>query len=275
MAYDSERDRLYVKQGIGDARLGIAVFDQASSLKGVLTPSRVIEPLVDGLDALGIFYLDKQADTLYVGYRFHRGPVSSGGILVFKDISTKSDSTSPDRTIEIGYHAMFAVDTRRGMLYVTPYFQTSSTLHAFDNLETANGLLSQLDSRKLILKDVDNITGLTFDMERDRLYVGSDKKGVAIVDVASDQGYLEKNASTDIKRVDTTHINLPNAHMGGASIYGSSFAYDSKNDRLYAAFDSYVYILNEVSSITSTEAGPAPIELNSLNTKTYSGFAFP
>jgi len=227
LALDAEHDRLYSSAG-----LQIAVFEHASALNGIITPTRLITPKMD-YSSLWDMVLDKVHDRLYVKYNVGLG----GAIAVFDNISTLSGTVAPTRRIDrmLGYDYM--VDFRRNTLYVLGW--SHDQLYTYPNADQINGFLPIVTPVKLAALTNKDVRGLSLDEQHDRLYMGVPGVGIAMLD----------QASTGASQVN--FVSLPNqaTHSG--------VAYDAAHDRLYAGLDNQVYIFNSASSLAPGNSSSA------------------
>ena len=259
IAYDGVRDRLYAN----DSRQ-IAVFDQASTLKGKIAPTRAIVPLIPNLELLYGMQLDKANDQLYVGY--HTSVAGPYSIAVFNNASMLTGSVAPSRVI-IGIDAgHFAIDTLRNILYTRSASSIESLIDVYPSQNLINGVAPS-NTRKTLRPMVNGLpSGLALDQNNDRLYVGVAGSGVAVVTDASSRAILELR---DPVGTLVELIALPNNAQMNVGL-----AYDSNNDRLYAGFDSSVYLLDAASKLQADTPASALL-ITAPTGSVITTFAFP
>jgi hypothetical protein len=218
IALDAARDRLYASNG-----KQIAIFEKASRLNGVISPTRVITPAVPGtLSLLYGLVLDKTHDRLYFGFTAGMDFV----IGVYDNVSTLSGNAAPTRMFSNLYGDSFTVDTQRNVLYTTGL--GTPAIYAYPNIDKLNGPLPVVAPAKPLVPG-GKIHGLAVDEEHDRLYIGAPGTGVAAIDKASTGSSI------------ATIIGLANS-AGTAGV-----AYDMAYDRLYVGLDNSVFVLGNAS----------------------------
>jgi hypothetical protein len=262
MAYDSKIDRLYAN----DAKV-INIFDKASALNGKIAATRIVTPLIPGLTLLNGMQLDKNSDTLYIGYATNS---STYAVAVFPNATNMSGNVAPSRVMTGVNAGYFVVDTQHNILYTKDRSSAESKVYAFPDQSMINGA-APFATRKTLSLPLGSLAGLALDTKHDRLYVGvlrsfSASGGVGVVEAASTRGTVNA-AGAD--HTPASLISLPNGALGDIGL-----AYDPNNDRLYAGLDNNVYILDTVSTL---QAGtPANAVLVTAPTGSYiTTFAFP
>lgn len=268
MAYDSRSDQLFVPIRIPGTianKNGIAVLDQASTLTGAITPSRIIKPNIPDLYSISGIWLDKEHDTLYVAAELHSG----GGIAVFEAASELTGDATPTRLLTDLPSGRFAVDTTRGVLYIEEEHISGRDFFAYHNLGALNGRIPFESRKRIRIENAFDIRGLAIDMARDRLYIADGSMRIRILDQASTKGSDDGLASSPLTSAPL--ILLPNS----ALTYSATLAFDPINDRLYAGFENMAYVINSASSLNASTTSANVLVTSAPNMSNISGFAFP
>lgn len=262
IAYDSASDELYVSTAFPVTR--IDVFDNASRLTGTITATRSITPGISNLVELQDLALDRAHDRLYVLASTH----SEGVIAVFDNVSQVSGPAAPDRLIVNIGRGNFAIDFVRSILYNKNDGIHGGTIHAFDNVDTLNGILDYSGVRMILINTYVNISGLAIDPVNDRLYAAEEGNGIRVIESASTAGFIF--GSGPFVYLDPPLISLPQALFNG-----NRLAFDAANDRLYAGFGAIVYTLNNASTLNSGNPSSNALMVTAPRGTMINGFAFP
>lgn len=228
IAYDVTRDRLYASTGTQ-----FAVFDNASSLKGNVTPGRLITPLAEGG---GLFYnlqLDKGNDRLYAAYTRARGV----NLAVFDNASNLTGNAPATRTLT-GITDAYAIDTTRNILYTIRLNNGMASIQAVPNINSLAGALPNVAPQIVPMAGSD-VHAIAIDATRDRMYLALRGAGLGIINNASTvlrAGATPGSASAAL-------VSLPvDATRGAVSV-------DAANDRVYFSQDNAFYVFRNASTL--------------------------
>ena len=271
VAYDAQKDLLYATASGSEFADFIIVFEHASTLRGSVKPSRTIYPAILGAASFRDLVLDKDRDTIYVNS-------IDGNIAVLNNASKLNGSVVPNRVIPVN-SGSFAIDFKRSILYVKNSHTFNSVIFAYPDLDTID--VASIDAanrkRKMIaLSQFSNVEGLAVDSARDRLYLGADSQAVAVVENASNAGFLLASVSgiPGIPTTDAPAITLPIAPPPGY-MPDIKLAFDAANDRLYVGSLKTVVVVNTASKLTTTTAPNEVVTLSAPDGTNIGGFALP
>lgn len=264
VAYDVQKDLLYAVAGVLEvAGNSIVVFEHASTLQGSVKPSRTIHPVLPTAGGFKDLILDKERDIIYAS-------IDNGNIAVFKNASKLNGSVAPDRLIRISARS-FAIDFKRSILYVKHDHSYSHVIYAYSGLDTLGPVITE--PKMIIAGRFPNVDGLALDSARDRLYLGTESKGVAVVENASKAGFVFGSVP-NMPTTDTPTIALPiNSPVGLAS--DMTLAFDTNNDRLYVGYRNIAVVVNAASTLTTTTTPTNIVAVTAPNNTFLGGFAFP
>jgi hypothetical protein len=270
VAYDAQKDLLYVTAGSSEfAANSIIVFENASTLRGSVKPSRTIYPAI-GAGTFGDLILDKDRDTIYVNS-------IDGSIAVLNNASKLNGAVVPNRVMPVN-SGSFAIDFKRSILYVKTGF-ISSMIFAYPDLDTIDVASIDASNRKrkrIALSQVSKVDGLAVDSARDRLYLGVDNRAVVVVENASKAGSILASVSgiPGIPTTDAPAITLPIAPPPGY-LPDIKLAFDAANDRLYVGSLKTVVVMNTASKLTTTTTPNEVVTLSAPDGTNIGGFAVP
>jgi len=133
IALDSVNDRLFLSDSAGNA---ILIFDNASALNGILTPSRTISGAATLLNSPGPLALDSSG-RLIVGS--NPGTIRPAHIVVFADAATANGNIAPLATSTLATITFQIAVFSNGDLYVTG---SGNSVSAYTNIAGATGTLT-------------------------------------------------------------------------------------------------------------------------------------
>ncbi|MET0264995.1 MAG: hypothetical protein ABW202_05220 [Duganella sp.] len=252
IAYDVARNRLYASTGTQ-----FAVFDNASNLRGNITPGRLITPLAEGG---GLYYnlqFDKGNDRLYAAYTRARGV----NLAVFDNASNLAGNAPATRTVS-GITDAYAVDTTRNILYTIRLSGGMASIQAVPDINRLNGALPNVTPQIVPMAGSD-VHAIAIDTTRDRLYLALRGAGLGVINNASTvlrAGAAPGSASAAL-------VSFPvDAARGAVSV-------DAAKDRVYFSQDNTVYVLRNASTLNGG-ADSGTVKITTPVGSQFTGFAY-